>query len=469
LRNRSRGKSGRSAEAAPSRNPAKDHAGDRRRKKGLDPSQNRDHRVVPEGTAPPEELAVLFGAGPDSRVDDPALPMLHELAELARTAEVRVVGRLYQKRPRPDSATYLGSGKATELRSLVDEAGANMVISDDDLSPAQVRNLEEVVNVRVLDRSELILDIFARHARTQQARLQVELAQLKYQAPRLKRMWTHLSRIVGTGGIASRGPGEKQLEVDRRLVKRRIEDLQNDLREIEERRDRQVRARGDAFKAALVGYTNAGKSTLMNALTGADVLVADMLFATLDTRTRKLDGEEATHGIPILVSDTVGFIDKLPHHLVASFHATLAEVRNADVLLHVVDASDAGADEKMAVVRGVLAEMGASEIPELAVLNKSDLVTDRASLEALRKRVGESVVVSGRTGHGIPTLRAAIRALAASREEIVDLSIPAGDGRTLAKVAALGAVRERRWVGDRCEISVSMPRSELHRFEKWRV
>jgi hypothetical protein len=238
-------------------NPAKEFAGSRRRKKGLDPSQDRDHRVVPEGTAPPEEMAVLFALGNDGRVDDPGLPMLHELAELARTADVRVVGRLYQRRASPDSATYLGSGKARELGARIVETGANLAICDDDLSPAQVRNLETVVNVRVIDRSELILDIFARQARTQQARLQVELAQLQYEAPRLKRMWTHLSRIVGVGGIASRGPGEKQLEIDRRLVKGRIEDLRRELHEIEERRDRQVRARSDAFKTALVGDEHA--------------------------------------------------------------------------------------------------------------------------------------------------------------------------------------------------------------------
>jgi GTP-binding protein HflX len=449
-------------------NPAKDHAGSRRRKKGLDPSQNRDHRIVPRGTAPPEEVGVLFGVGSDPRSDDPALPMLHELAELARTAGVRVVGRLYQRRPRPESGTYLGKGKAGELKALVEESGGNVAICDDDLSPAQVRNLENVVNVRVIDRSELILDIFARHARTQQARLQVELAQLQYEAPRLKRMWTHLSRIVGVGGIASRGPGEKQLEVDRRLVKGRIEDLRRELREIEERRERQVRARTDAFKAALVGYTNAGKSTLMNRLTGAGVLVADMLFATLDTRTRRLDGGGERRGMPILVSDTVGFIDKLPHHLVASFHATLAEVRNADVLLHVVDASDPGADAKLQVVREVLGQIGAGAIPELVVLNKTDLVTDGAALHALRGRVGDGVAVSARTGEGIDALRAAIEALAATRSATVTLSIPAGDGRALAMVEATGAVRSRRWLGDRCEITVSLPHSQLHRFERWR-
>jgi GTPase len=447
-------------------NPAKDFAGSRRRKKGLDPSQDRDNRVVPEGTAPPEELAVLFGVGTDDGADDPALPMLHELAELARTAEVRVVGRLYQRRSSPDSASYLGSGKAQELAGRVSEVGANLVICDDDLSPAQVRNLEEVVNVRVIDRSELILDIFARHARTLQSRLQVELAQLQYEAPRLKRMWSHLSRIVGVGGIASRGPGEKQLEIDRRLVKGRIEDLRRELRSIEERRERQVRSRSDAFKTALVGYTNAGKSTLMNRLTGANVFVADRLFATLDTRTRKL---EAGEGTPVLVSDTVGFINKLPHHLVASFHATLAEVRNADLLLHVVDASDPGADEKLLVVRSVLSDLGSAGIEELVVLNKVDLASDQESLEALRGRFAPSVLVSAKTGVGIDRLLDAIRSRAISREELVTLSIPAGDGRTLASVAELGDVRDRKYEDDRCVVEVSMPKAVLHKFERFRV
>jgi GTP-binding protein HflX len=447
-------------------NPAKDFAGDRRRKKGLDPSQNRDHRVVPEGTAPPEEMAVLFGVGSDPRADDPGLPMLNELAELAHTAEVRVVGRLYQRRASPDSATYLGSGKAQDLAARVQEAGANLVICDDDLSPAQVRNLEECVNVRVVDRSELILDIFARQARTQQARLQVELAQLQYEAPRLKRMWTHLSRIVGVGGIASRGPGEKQLEVDRRLVKGRIEDLRAQLDEIEARRDRQVRARTDAYKVALVGYTNVGKSTLMNRLTGSNVLVADRLFATLDTRTRKLD---LGGGTPVLLSDTVGFIDKLPHHLIASFHATLAEVRNADLLLHVVDASDPLADEKLLVVREVLSDLEADDIEELVVLNKIDVVPDQERALALASRVGDGIPVSARTGRGLDDLKARIRDRATSREEVVTLRVPAGDGRTLATVAELGSVRDRRWVDDHCVITVSMPKSSMHRFEKWRV
>jgi GTPase len=447
-------------------NPAKDFAGSRRRKKGVDPSQDRDHRIVPEGTAPPEELAVLFALGTDGHADDPALPMLQELAELARTADVRVVGRLYQRRASPDSASYLGSGKVKELGARVQETGANLVICDDDLSPAQVRNIEEVVNVRVVDRSELILDIFARHARTQQARLQVELAQLQYEAPRLKRMWTHLSRIVGVGGIASRGPGEKQLEIDRRLVKGKIEELKRELVAIEDRRDRQARGRPDAFKAALVGYTNAGKSTLMNRLTGANVFVADRLFATLDTRTRKLEGGEGT---PVLISDTVGFINKLPHHLVASFHATLSEVRNADLLLHVVDANDQDADEKLAVVRSVLADLGASEIDELVVLNKVDLAMDRAALEGLRSRLEPCVLVSAKTGAGIDELTEAIRARATSREELVTLSIPAGDGRTLASVADLGAVKERRWEGDHCVVTVSMPKAYLHKFVEWRV
>ncbi|MGD9649002.1 MAG: GTPase HflX, partial [Pirellulales bacterium] len=279
------------------------------------------------------EGAILVGVVlPDRRAsDDP----LEELGGLATTAGARVLGQLVQRREVPDKTTYLGKGKVDELKQHVEALDADVVLFDNDLSPAQTRNLERGLGVKVLDRTELILDIFAGRARTHEARLAVELAQLQYALPRLKRMWTHLSRLKM--GIGMRGPGEKQLEVDRRLVEKRIHDLKDELNEIQRRRQRQVEARYDRMTVSLVGYTNAGKSTLMNAMTGAGVLAEDKLFATLDTRTRRwmLPGWG-----PVLLSDTVGFIRDLPHHLIASFKATLEEARQANLLLHVADASN---------------------------------------------------------------------------------------------------------------------------------
>ena len=281
------------------------------------------------------EAAVLVGVLLNGRSTEEH--PLEELEGLATTAGARVVGSLTQKREAPDVTTYLGSGKVEELQRLAAAADADVVIFDNDLAPSQTRNLEKTIGVKVLDRTELILDIFASRAQTHEVRLAVELAQLQYSLPRLKRMWTHLSRIKG--GIGMRGPGEKQLEVDRRLVEKRIHDLSNELSTIQRRKERQVAARNDRMTVSLVGYTNAGKSTLMNALTEADVLADDKLFATLDTRTRRW---QLPGWGPVLLSDTVGFIRDLPHHLIASFKATLEEARQADLLLHVADASSPG-------------------------------------------------------------------------------------------------------------------------------
>ncbi len=274
---------------------------------------------------------------------------LEELEGLAQTVGARVVGRLTQRREIPDKATYVGKGKLDELGQLVVASGADVVIFDNDLAPGQTRNLEQALDVKVLDRTELILDIFANRAQTHEARLAVELAQLEYSLPRLKRMWTHLERIEG--GIGMRGPGEKQLEVDRRLVERRIRDLKRDLTAIQQRKERTVAARRDFKTVSLVGYTNAGKSTLMNAMTDAEVLVQDKLFATLDTRTRRW---QLPGWGPVLLSDTVGFIRNLPHTLIASFKATLEESRQANLLLHVADASNPEALDQIASVYSVL-------------------------------------------------------------------------------------------------------------------
>lgn len=446
-------------------NSARSYASHRRRKKG-DPEPEPKIPVArterPVDTASTEEAAVLIRVGPEAPPADGQLPMLDELAELTRTAGARVVARLYQRAEHPHAGSYFGKGKLQELKQLCEATNANLVVADTDLSPAQVRHMEEQLLLRVVDRSELIIDIFAIHARTQQARLQVELAQLQYQAPRLKRMWTHLSRITGAGGIGSRGPGEKQIEVDRRIVRRSIQDLRERLAGIEARRERQARRPG-AYAVALVGYTNVGKSTLMRALTGADVYIADQLFATLDTRTRKWDLGSALH---VLLSDTVGFIRNLPHHLVASFHATLEEVREADLLLHVVDAGDPDVSERIEVVRDVLNQIGASAVPEVLVLNKIDLVSDAVELTILERRLGARLRVSAASGEGLEELRNLVRERASSVLRTVNLRVPAADGKTLAFLSRVGRILSSRYdEQDICHISATVPPGSLSELE----
>jgi len=303
-----------------------------------------------------------------------------EIEGLVETAGSQVVGTLSQFRDRPDPAAYIGKGKLTELKELIGATGADLIVFDNHLSPSQGKHIEETTKTQVVDRSEVILDIFATHARSYEAKLQVELAQLLYLRPRLTRMWTHLERIEG--GIGSgKGPGEKQLETDRRLVDQRISELRRKIQAVEKRRELQVAARDEHMTVSLVGYTNAGKSTLMNALTGADVYVADKLFATLDTRTRKW---RLPHWGDVLLSDTVGFIRDLPHHLVASFKSTLSEARHADLLLHVVDASHPDASRHIETVNQVLSEMGVDSEDPLLVLNKTDLIEDRSLLDVMR-------------------------------------------------------------------------------------
>ena len=326
------------------------------------------------------EHAVLVSVALPSRPwlgDDP----LGELRGLAKTAGAKVVGEITQRRDHVVPGTYLGTGKLNDLKDLVEMREADVVVFDNDLSPAQVRNLEKATGAKVIDRSELILDIFATRARTAESRLQVELAQLEYALPRLKRMWTHLSRYKG--GIGLRGPGETQLEEDRRLVGLKIRDLKDRLRLVQARKQRVVRSRREEYTVSLVGYTNAGKSTLMNRLTGSDVLAKDQLFSTLDTRTRQWRLPEWRK---VLLSDTVGFIRDLPHHLVASFKATLEEAHQARLLLHVVDASNPHAEVQIAAVNAVLKELDCLDKPTLMVLNKIDAAPDPSFLHVLQTR-----------------------------------------------------------------------------------
>ena len=402
------------------------------------------------------ERAVLVGVLLATPVD-PEHP-LDELGGLAETAGALVVAELTQRRERPDQTTYLGSGKVTELAMLVEHHDADVVIFDNDLSPAQIRNLEAELKIKVLDRSEVILDIFAARARTYEARLAVELAQLEYSLPRLKRMWTHLSRIKM--GIGMRGPGEKQLEVDRRLVEKRIHDLKEELGTIHGRREREVAARHEQLTVSLVGYTNAGKSTLLNRLTGADVLTEDKLFATLDTRTRrwKLPGWGQ-----VLLSDTVGFIRDLPHRLIASFKATLEETKQADLLLHIADASSPLVDAQIAAVREVLAELQVDEKATLLVLNKIDAIADHATRSSLLNRYPHAICVSAFTGAGIIALESATTASLSRGFRDVDIQTNPGNGRLLAWLSAHGEVLSRHFVDDRVTVHCRIPAALLGR------
>lgn len=404
------------------------------------------------GVAREKAVLVRVVLNQDSLTDQP----LAELAGLADTAGAKVAGEMTQRRELPDVTTYLGRGKVNELKELVSNLDADVVIFDNDLNPAQIRNLEEALKVKVLDRTELILDIFATNARSYESRLAVELAQLEYSLPRLKRMWTHLSRIKA--GIGMRGPGEKQLEVDRRLVEKRIHDLREELRGIERRKERVVASRHDRLTVSLVGYTNAGKSTLMNTLTGAGVLAADKLFATLDTRTRRW---QLDNWGPVLLSDTVGFIRDLPHGLVHSFKATLEEARQADLLLHVADASNPEVLEQISAVYKVLEELHIEEKDALLVLNKCDRVADRGDLARIFARYPHAIPISAATGDGLRQLQHGVSEALSRSFADLDIEASAANGRLLADLAAHGEILEKSYDGDRVIIHARLPQRHL--------
>ena len=386
---------------------------------------------------------------------------LAELEGLATTAGATVVGGLVQRRSTPDSTTYIGKGKVEELKALVEHHDADVVIFDNDLSPGQTRNLEKTIDVKVIDRTELILDIFATHAQTYESRLAVELAQLEYSLPRLKQMWTHLSRLKM--GVGMRGPGEKQLEVDRRLVEKRIHELRTELEVIEKRKERLVASREDRMTVCLVGYTNAGKSTLMNALTQADVLAEDKLFATLDTRTRRwhLPGWG-----PVLLSDTVGFIRELPHRLIASFKATLEEARGADLLLHVCDASNPAVLEQITAVYRVLEELKIEEKDTLLVVNKIDAMPDMAVWAQIRNRYPKSVAISARTGEGLEALAQAVSEGLSHGFLDLDVEMPIDDGKLMAFLASHGEVLSRHYLEDKVVFHVRLPKQHWGRLQR---
>ncbi len=399
---------------------------------------------TPQATQSSRERVLLCGVIFPDQIVETEGPLV-EAAGLIAASGAEVVGeRILQRRDRANPSTLMGKGKAEEVKLEIDRHHPDAVVVDNELSPAQVRNLEKVWNVRVVDRSELILDIFARRAQTRQARLQVELAQNEYLMPRLRRMWTHLERMEGA--VGTRGPGETQLETDRRLLNKRIHDLQRELKGIESRRLRQVKSRSESFTIGLVGYTNAGKSTLLNKLTGADELAADMLFATLDTRTRKWVLED---GRCVLLSDTVGFLQRLPHHLVASFHATLEETLHADLLLHVVDASHPDARHQMEAVEEVLSELSFSHQEKLIVFNKLDRVTDQLELSLMQGDLADSSVrVSAHTGEGLGELEAAVTNMLNARSALIEIRVPLQDGRLAAVIRSHATVLEEETLGD---------------------
>ena len=421
------------------------------------------HQPDPAPGAEPERgfIVAVLGPGADGEEE------LNEARELLRTAGVEPVGELVQHRKAPDPRTYVGKGKLAELVAAVGRTRAESLIVDDEIAPAQQRRLEDALGLRVVDRTQLILDIFAQHAVSAEGKLQVELAQLEYNLPRMRGLWQHLERLGG--GIGTRGPGETQLETDRRLARQRIGLLKRRLRALEKRRDtqRKARQRGQVPVVALAGYTNAGKSTLLNALTSAQVSVNDRLFETLDPTTRAF----AEEGRQYLVTDTVGFIRRLPHQLVEGFAATLEETRSADLVLHVADASapDARLEEMIAAVEAVLGEIGAGTMPIELVLNKIDAV-DPLGRRRLANRYPAAVHISALTGEGLAELRERVADRFSDRLRAVRLLIPYEQGRVLTDLYELGAPIEERVDGaDGVLVVAHLPRREVARFTPYLV
>ena len=392
-------------------------------------------------TRPPAEKVVVAAVlSPDSQAAEATDP-LAEIEGLAVAAGAEVVGRVIQRRPKPHVRSAFGPGKIEEIGALCKARGAKVLVVDLDLSPSQGRNLEKELDLQVVDRTELILDIFANRARSRQAKLQVELAQLQYLRSRLQRMWTHLERTGG--GIGTRGPGETQLETDRRLIGQKISDLKRRLADIEARSRRRAEGRLDPNTVSLVGYTNAGKSSLLVELTGAEAYVADQLFATLDTRVRHWKLED---GRVVMLADTVGFVRELPHHLVASFHATLEETLHADLLLHVLDASDPDRMLNLRAVDSVLNELGAADIPTLLVLNKADLL-DEAERIAIQAEFPEAVLISVKSGEGMDRLDAAIAAQLDAWSLHIEVRVPSGAGKLVSDLQRVSRIEDEHYDG----------------------
>jgi GTP-binding protein HflX len=408
---------------------------------------------------PPIERAILVAAPRKGSPEaDQMQEHLDELARLVDTAGAQVAGRLTQQLVSRNAGTLIGEGKVGELKAQVAEQGATLAIFDEELTPVQGANLERELGVRVMDRAEVILDIFSTRARTAEAKLQVELAQLEYLLPRLTRMWTHLSRI--RGGIGLRGPGETQLETDRRMIRKKIQHHRGKLRDVARHRETIRSGRQKLLHAALVGYTNAGKSSVLRALTGDhEIVVEDRLFATLDTLTREVDAGE---GVRVRLTDTVGFIRKLPHHLVASFRATLEEAREVDVLLHVVDAGHPEWEAQAHTVDEVLAELDLSDRPELMVFNKIDLLPDPTGFVArIRELYPNAVFTTTMQTDGLDALKAALRDRVRAGRPTVRVVVASGDGARLAAVYRAGEVLSREETAEGVVLTVRM--------EDWRA
>lgn len=414
------------------------------------------------------ERAILVGVGLPG---EDAEESMAELARLVDTARVDLIDQVIQYREHPDATYFIGKGKAEEIAGLYESSHASIVIFDVDLSPAQTRNLEEVIKGKVIDRTRLILDIFAMHAHTKEAMLGVELAQLEYQLPRLTRLWTHLSRQVSgagtrSGGIGTRGPGETQLEIDRRLIRGRMLHLKRALDKIKQNRQLERRNREDMLTIALVGYTNSGKSTLMNALTNENLYTDDKLFSTLDPTTRVMH-LSSEHNI--LLTDTVGFIKRLPHHLIVSFRATLEEVIEAYMLIHLVDVSRPGIQEQILAVEKVLDELGALNKPTLMVFNKIDILEDMTEMKILRHKYPNSIEVSALSGQGLDDLRARLLEIASKDEVEIDVSIPHREGQIVNYIYNHGKVIEREFSDNLIYMRARMDRKFAGKLEKYRL
>ena len=420
-----------------------------------------------------KERAILVGAQL-KRKSAPPSDNLTELTALAETAGAVVVDRFQQKISRINPSTYIGKGKAEMLGERVKRFDADAVIFDNDLSPAQIRELEKIVKTKILDRSELILDIFATRAKTRQAKLQVELAHLEYTYPRLTRMWAHLDTLAAAGGgtaagavggIGTRGTGEKQLEIDRRLVSKRIVELKRQLVAIDKRKVREINGREGVSKICLVGYTNAGKSTLLNKLTGSNVYVEDKLFATLDTRTRKWTIEG---GAEVLLSDTVGFVKDLPHQLVASFKATLEEAVNADLLLHVVDVSSTDAQRQIESAESVLAEIGCDKKKTLVVLNKADAVKNTSQIEFLQTVYPDALCISAKSGLNVEHLQQAVLEICKGAEVLLRITHDQGNGKVQSFLRTNGTILSEEYKNNSVVIEARLGRNHLAQLKKLR-
>lgn len=390
---------------------------------------------------------------------------LQELKQLAETAGAEVIGRVSQKRDAPDSGLFFGKGKLEEIALLIQEQNINLVICDDELSPSQQRNIEQFLGVKVIDRTSLILDIFAQRARTYEGKLQVELAQLKYHLPRIGGQGLILSRLGG--GIGTRGPGETKLEVDKRRIRARISEVEQQIENVKKHRTlhRSGRVAANIFLIALVGYTNAGKSTLLNTLTEAGVLAEDKLFATLDPTTRKV---QLPNGQEVLITDTVGFIQKLPHQLVSAFRSTLEEVQSADLLLHVVDASNPNYEQQMAAVISVLRELHAEDKPTITLYNKVDTITEEAVRERLL-RMPDSLLLSAKLRQGIEAFMTKLESCVTARHVDMELLIPYSDSSLAAALHGEAVVRETEYRSDGTFMKVAVPQEKAAKYEIYKV